>query len=207
MIDEKPKPIRQAAAKARAKSHDVVCDLWWWLLVRGIAMIALAVCALVWPQKTVGLMVKILGLYLIFDGIWAGASYAMSKEKKNSLLIGAVGLLVGAILLFWTDVSGRVFMTIVGIWALLQGVGLYFTVRNEEDAEAEARTMVKIVALSLAVAGLVLIVWPSSGVVAIGWLMSAVAAVIGGGMVYVAMKLRTVANRIGGSSTDDVASE
>jgi|GEM_PF-980893 len=197
MSEEKPSgKVKKVAAKARGKAHDAVCGLWWWLLLRGIALVALAVCALVWPQKTVGLLVKLLGVYLIIDGLWATVSYALSEKKDKSLLIGAVGLLVGAILLFWTDVSGRVFMTIVGIWAALQGIGLYFTVRKEREADSQAKGLVSWLAIGLAVAGIVLVVWPSSGVTAIGWLISAASMLVGIGMVFIALKLRTLGQRI-----------
>ena len=196
MTDDHPKKVKKVAAKARDKAHDTVCNLWWWLLVRGVALLVLAVCALVWPQKTVGLLVKILGVYLIIDGLWAGVTYALSDKKNHSLLVGAVGLLVGAVLLFWTDVSGRILMTIVGIWAVLQGLGLYFTVRKEAEADAEAKSLVKWLAIGLAIAGLILVVWPSSGVTAIGWLVSAVSGLIGCAMVFVSMKLRSVGQRI-----------
>lgn len=198
MTQEETPKIKKVAAKARDKAHDAVCNLWWWLLLRGIALIVLAICALVWPQKTVGLMVKLLGIYLIVDGLWASLTYALTEKRDQSLLVGAVGLLVGAVLLFWTDVSGRIFMTIIGIWAVLQGLGLYMTVRKETKADQEAKSLVKCLAIGLAIAGLVLVIWPSSGVTAIGWLISAVSLLIGVGMVFISLKLRSVGQRISG---------
>jgi uncharacterized membrane protein HdeD (DUF308 family) len=198
LTQQEPTKLKKVAAKARDKTHDALCNLWWWLLLRGVALIVLAVCALFWPQKTVGLLVKILGVYLIIDGLWSSVTYAVSKEKDHSLLVGALGLLVGAVLLFWTGVSGRVFMTIIGIWAVLQGVGLYWTTRNEAQADVEAKSLLKWLAIGLVLAGLVLVIWPSSGVTVIGWLISAVSLLIGGAMVFISMKLRSVGQRIRG---------
>lgn len=191
-----PKKFKKVAGKARDKASNAVAHLWWWLLFRGIALIILAVFSLVWPQKTVGLMVKILGVYLMIDGLWASVTYAFAKDKDHNLLFGAIGLLVGTVLLLWTGVSGRVFMAIIGIWALLQGVGLYFSARREVDVDQESKQWVKYVAIALAAAGIVLIIWPSTGVVTIAWLLAAVAFLLGGGMVFAAIKLRTVAKRI-----------
>ena len=194
--DDTEKKIAKVAAKARDRAHKTVSHLWWWLLLRGIALIVLAICALVWPQKTLGLLVKILGVYLMIDGFWATVTYALAKQKDHGLLASAAGLLVGAVLLFWTGVGARVFMTIVGIWALLQGLGLYFSVRKEADVDPESRQWVKYVAIALAIAGLILIVWPSSGLVTVAWLLSAVAFLLGAAMVFVSSKLRGVANRL-----------
>jgi len=184
------------AAKARDRAHQTVSHLWWWLLLRGIALIALAICALLWPQKTLGLMVKILGVYLIVDGLWATITYALAKQKDHGLLASAAGLVVGLVLLFWTGVSARVFMTILGIWALLQGLGLYFSVRKESEVDPDSKNWVMYVSAGLAIAGIILIVWPSTGVVTVSWLLCALAFLLGGGMVFVAMKMRRIAHRI-----------
>ena len=87
-------------------------------------------------------------------------------------------------------------MTIVGIWAVLQGLGLYLTIRKETEADTEARSMVKWLALGLAVAGVILVIWPSSGVTAIGWLIAVVSLLVGAGMVFISLKLRSVGQRI-----------
>ena len=48
-------------------------------------------------------------------------------------------------------------------------------------------------AMAMAVAGLVLVIWPNTGVVTVAWLLAAVAGLLGAGMVFVSMKLRGVA--------------
>jgi uncharacterized membrane protein HdeD (DUF308 family) len=55
----------------------------------------------------------------------------------------------------------------------------------------------------LAIIGMILIVWPSTGVVAISWLIAIVALVIGCVLIFVATRLRRITDRIG-IGTDDV---
>lgn len=191
-----PEKLKKVAGKARVKALHAVSHLWWWLLLRGIALIALAICALVWPQKTLGIMVKILGAYLIIDGLWSSITYALAKQKDHGLLASATGLVVGAVLLFWTGVSSRVFMTIVGIWALLQGVGLYISIRKEAEVDPESRKWIRYIAIAMAIAGIILIVWPSTGVVTVAWLIAIIAFLLGAAMVFASTKLRSVAQRI-----------
>jgi uncharacterized membrane protein HdeD (DUF308 family) len=59
-----------------------------------------------------------------------------------------------------------------------------------------------IVGAVLAVIGLILVVWPNTGVVAITWLIAIVALVIGCVLIFVATRLRRIANRLGKNAGD-----
>ena len=52
------------------------------------------------------------------------------------------------------------------------------------------RQLVRLVGAVLAVAGLILVMWPTTGVVTVSWLISVVALVFGCVLVFVATKLR-----------------
>ncbi len=73
---------------------------------------------------------------------------------------------------------------------------MYFSSR-EDEADPESRKLVAIAGGVLAVAGLVLMIWPTTGVVTISWLLAGVTLVLGCVMVYVATKLRRFKKHIG----------
>lgn len=190
-----PEKLPPGVSEAKSRVSGKLGEIWWWFLIRGVLALVLAAVAFFWPEKTVALFVKLLGGYLLIDGS-LGAIGAFRSEGKGSVPVFAVaGLLVGAVLLFWTGVSVRVFLVLVGVWALVQGVGMFFSSRNK-DVDPEAGKLVGIVGGVLATAGIILILWPNTGVVAVSWLLSAVAFVIGGFMVFVAIRLRRVARRL-----------
>ena len=189
------KKLQKVAAGAQQRVGSKLGDIWWAFMLRGLLALALAACALFWPQKTMGLMVKLLGAYFIIDGL-AGAIAAFRAQNKGSHLIQVVvSLAVGLVLLFWTGVSAKLFLIVVGIWALLQGAGMYLSSRKLEPEE-EQSGLVGTIGAIMAVIGLVLIFWPNMGVVAISWLIALCSLVVGGLLVFLAMKLKRVKKRI-----------
>lgn len=187
--------LRQAAAGVQQRVDSKLGDLWWAFMLRGLLALALAACALFWPQKTTGLLIKLLGAYFIIDGL-AGAVGALRAESKSShMLQVVVSLAVGLVLLCWTGVSAKLFLIVVGIWALLQGAGMILSSRQLEPEE-EQRGLMGAIGGVMAVIGLVLIFWPNTGVVAISWLIALCSLVVGGLLVYLATRLKRVRSRI-----------
>lgn len=194
-MPEKREKFQQVVGGAKQRVNDKLGDIWWWFLLRGVLALGLAIAALFWPQQTIGLLVNLLGAYLLFDGV-VGVVGAVRVGIKNGFPVFAIAsLVIGAILLFWTGMSVRVFLVLVGAWALLQGVGMFLSSRSSDSSE-ESRQLCKIIGAVLAIAGLILIVWPGTGVVTISWLIAAVAAVLGCALIYVAMRLRRIERRM-----------
>jgi uncharacterized membrane protein HdeD (DUF308 family) len=194
-MPKEPEKLRQLVTEAKHRVSDKLGDIWWWFMIRGVLALGLAVVALFWPQKTIGILVNILGAYFLFDGLVGAIGVVRAGGKGGFPVFAIVSLVVGAILLFWTGISVRVFLTLVGAWALLQGGGMFLSNRNN-DSDAESRQMFGIAGAIMAVTGLILIVWPSTGVVAISWLIAVVALLLGCVLVFVATRLRRLSNRI-----------
>ena len=194
-MNEESKKIQQVVSTAKHRTSDKLADLWWWFLVRGVLALGLAFAALFWPQQTVGLLTKLLGGYLLLDGALGALSAFRSGDKRGAPLVSIVGLVVGAVLLFWTGLSMRLFLILVGAWALVQGVGMFLSSRNK-DSDPESRNLVGMVGGALAIAGLILMIWPSVGIATVSWLIAAVALAIGGLLIFVATRLRRVAHRL-----------
>jgi uncharacterized membrane protein HdeD (DUF308 family) len=194
MTEEREK-LRQVAAVAKQRVGDKLGDLWWWFMIRGVLAVGLAMVALFWPQNTIEILVNLLGIYLLVDGI-VGATGAVRSRGKDGFPVYAIAsLIAGTILLFWTGISVRIFLVLVGVWAMLQGVSLFLASRSS-DADARSRQSLAIVGGVMAVAGLILMVWPGTGVVAISWLIAAVALVAGCLLIFVALRLRRISRRM-----------
>jgi uncharacterized membrane protein HdeD (DUF308 family) len=194
-MPSKDEKLRQVASSAKQRVDSKLGKIWWSFMLRGLLALALSACALFWPQKTMGLMIKLLGAYFIIDGL-AGAVSAFRAESKGvNLMQVVVSLAIGLVLLFWTGVSAKLFLIVVGIWALLQGVGMYLSSRGLES-EDEQRGLMGIIGAVMAVIGLVLIFWPNTGVVTISWLIALGSLIIGGLLIYLATRLKRVKKRI-----------
>jgi uncharacterized membrane protein HdeD (DUF308 family) len=201
MPDEREK-LQQVVTAAKQRVSNKLDDIWWWFMIRGIMALCLAVVALFWPDKTIGILVNLLGAYLLFDGVVGAIGAVRSGGKSGFPVFAMVSIVVGAILIFWTGISVRLFLTLMGLWALLQGSGMFLSNRSS-DSDAESRRLFGTVGAVLAVIGLILIVWPSTGVVAISWLIAFVALVIGCVLIFVATRLRRITDRLS-TVRDDV---
>jgi uncharacterized membrane protein HdeD (DUF308 family) len=172
-------------------------DIWWAILLRGILALALAACALFWPERTMSILVKLLGIYFLTDGLWGAFTAWRSGDATATPLQAVVSLILGVTLLFWTGISTHVFMIIAGIWALLQGIGVVMSSRRLEADDAD-RTLMAVIGIVIALVGVVFILWPETGVVTVSWLIGLGACLVGLMLVYLATRLKRVRKRVDG---------
>jgi uncharacterized membrane protein HdeD (DUF308 family) len=164
-------------------------DVWWFLLIRGLLAVAVGVAALFWPKATLVLLIRLIGLYVLFDGIVSLFSVYRTRELGSNLTSGLISVVIGVILLFWPDVTGRLLLVIVGIWALIQGVVLFLAGRQTEANDPE-RSLKMTIGVGTAIVGLILFIWPGTGAVAISWAIGIAALLIGALLIYLALRLR-----------------
>jgi len=194
MSDEREK-LKQAVSNAKHSAGQRLSDLWWWLLIRGALACILGGLALFWPKQTVGLLVNLLGAYLIFDGLVGIVGAFRSGGRGTATMVSTVGLVVGAVLIFWTGPSIKIFLILVGAWAIIQGCGILIASRSRESHE-DARALVSYVGIGLVVAGLAFIFWPTTGVTAVSWLIAIILILIGCLLLFVGNKLRLISKRL-----------
>ena len=169
--------------------------MWWSFLLRGLFALALAACALFWPQRTIAILTKILGAYFLFDGATGAFSAYRSGDRGSALVPAIVSLAAGLVLLFWTAISAKVFLVIIGIWAILQAIGLLAS-SWQMDSDDENRLFVALVGIALLITGVVFIVWPDTGVVAVSWLIAIGAAIVGALLIYLATRFKRFGKRV-----------
>jgi uncharacterized membrane protein HdeD (DUF308 family) len=194
-MSEKIERVSEAAAIAKHRVDAKLGEIWWAILLRGLLALALAVCAFVWPDKTLGIFVKLLGAYFLIDGVIGAISAYRSGDKASPLMQAIVSLALGLVLLLWTGISGKLFLILVGIWLVLQGISLLLAAFRMASAD-EQRGLAMVIGGVMAVIGLVFIFWNDTGVVAISWLIGIGAAVIGALLVYLATRVKRITARI-----------
>ena len=187
--------LRVAAAGLQNRVSIKMGDIWWAFLIRGLIALALGVSALIWPKLTLGVLIRLIGVYALLDGA-AGVIGALRSGNVQSYLLPAlVSLSVGAILLLWPGLTVKWLLIILGGFALLQGASLFFAGRSAQAGDPN-RALLATSGAVLAVIGLVLIVWPGAGAVSISWLVAALAFVIGALLIFLALRLRRVKLRL-----------
>ncbi len=187
--DQLPERGSKAVASVKGRIETKLGDIWWAIMLRGLLAIALGLCAFLWPQRTIGILVKLLGAYFMTDGVIGAVGAYRSSEKAAPLMQTVVSLALGFALLVWTGVTAKIFLVLVGIWLILQGVGLYLSSRNVEPNESE-RGLMQGIGIVTALIGLVFVFWTDTGEVAIAWLVGIAAVVLGGLLVYLSSRIK-----------------
>jgi uncharacterized membrane protein HdeD (DUF308 family) len=189
----------RAAVAAKQRVGTKLGHVWWAILLRGLLALGLAVCAFVWPEKTLGIFVKLLGVYFLIDGIIGAIGAYRHGDRASSLMQTTVSLAIGLVLLFWTGISAKLFLILVGIWLTLQGISLLLAAFRMASAQEE-RGLTMAIGTVMVLIGVVFIFWTDTGVVTISWLIGLGALVIGGLLVYLATcvkRLQTMIENLG----------
>lgn len=171
---------------------DQLAGLWWTFLLRGILAGALGAAALFWPTGSIALLLRLVGLLLIVDG----GLTLLGFGRRG--LIGGVGvgaLLIGLILLIWPEGVARLTFFLLGAWALIIGVGSLLAWRQMSDQHPDASS-VRNSGLMALVIGLVLIFWPGSGMVALGWAIAFGALAFSAVMFWLTARFKRAHDRV-----------
>jgi uncharacterized membrane protein HdeD (DUF308 family) len=163
------------------------------LLVRGLAALALGICAIVWPGITLLALVFLFGAFATIDGI-ASIMFGLRGEPNGTVwwtmvALGALAIIVGIIAFAWPELTLLAFLAIIAAFSILRGVlEIIAAVRLRKEIQGEWLLGLSGV-LSIVFGGL-LILWPEIGLVVVAWLMGAYMLALGTLAVFLALKLR-----------------
>jgi uncharacterized membrane protein HdeD (DUF308 family) len=172
---------------------EVLTRYWWAVVLRGVAAVLFGVLALIWPDVTMIVLVALFGAYALVDGIITlGTAIFGGRERgrRGWLAVeGVAGILAGVITFAWPEVSALALLWIIAAWALVTGVlEIVAAVRLRREIEGEWLLAIS-GALSVAF-GVMLVVWPAAGALAVVTLIGIYAIVFGVVLVGLGLRLR-----------------
>jgi uncharacterized membrane protein HdeD (DUF308 family) len=169
------------------------------ILLRGIFAILFGIAAFIWPGLTIEVLVLLFGAYALLDGIIAVIvgiqQYGETKRWWAVLLEGIAGIALGVLTLFWPGTTTTVLLAFIAAWAIVTGV-------FEIAAAVWLRKVIQgewmmILAGALSVLfGVLLILQPGAGALALVWLIGAYAIVFGVLLSILAFQLRSLDHTI-----------
>lgn len=187
---------RQAlAAGVRSRVSGRLGDMWWAFMLRGVLAAMLGLVALIWPSVSLAILIRLVGIYLLADGVIGLLGAFGTSERGAHLLQALVGIAVGAVLLLWPGGSIRILLVVFGAWALFTGISQIIAARRDEVASGD-RSMMTTVGGVTAALGLLLIVWPGTGVVAISWVIAIAALLLAALLIFLALRLKRLQARV-----------
>jgi uncharacterized membrane protein HdeD (DUF308 family) len=172
---------------------DTLSKNWWYVAIRGAAAIIFGLVALIWPDITLTALVLLFGAYSLVDGAFTlGSAFGRRGEGGNRawlILSGIAGIGIGVVTFFWPDITALVLLALIAAWAIVTGVlDIMTAIRLRREIEGEWLYVVSGV-LSV-IFGLLLIIFPSSGALALIILIGSFAIVFGIFLVAMSLRLR-----------------
>ena len=180
IVDDDRLEVREAIS-------DRLSSLWWAFLVRGVLAATLGIAALFWPTGSISLLLQLVGVLLMLDGGLTLFGFGRSGLAGG---VGIGAIVVGLILLIWPEGIARFAFFLLGAFAVISGVGSLFVSRRMPEWDPERGTT-RNAGLFAFLVGLLLIFWPGSGLVALGWAIAFVALVVAAFMFWLAARFKT----------------
>jgi uncharacterized membrane protein HdeD (DUF308 family) len=155
---------------------------WWAIVLRGVCAVLFGVGAFIWPGLTLTALILLYGAYALADGVLAVA-WAFVKRRVGSfpwgmLLAGLASIVVGVLTFMWPGLTALVLLYLIAAWAIVRGVfEMVAAVALRRELEHEWLLALSGV-LSVAL-GLLLVIAPGAGVLAVLWWIGAFALVAG----------------------------
>jgi uncharacterized membrane protein HdeD (DUF308 family) len=168
-VDDSTSRVRAAELVEQARESFARVDAtrsWSWTALRGILGIAAGVIFLRAPIESLAAIILVLGAWILVDGVIILAS-AIRHRAWALLPEGAIGLLIGYLILTRPGGAMLAFFVLTAAWALARGASEIGGALTMARGEA-GRGMLLFVGVVSFAFGLVLLIAPLAGVVALG---------------------------------------
>ena len=173
---------------------NVIARNWWAVLIRGIVAIIFGILAFIWPGATILAIGILFGAYAFVDGIFSIVATVRAAEAKERwwpfLIEGIVGIVIAAITFYDIRITLFALYLTIAAWALITGI-------FEIIAAIQLRKMIPnefwliLGGIASIAFGVLMIVYPMAGALALIWLIASYAIIFGIIMVAFALRLRS----------------
>lgn len=171
---------------------------WGWIVLRGVAAIGFGVLALVWPGLTLAALVLVWGAYAIADGVLSLiAAFQIKDEGKPMwplILVGLVGIAAGIATFTWPGMTALVLLSFIAFWAIITGfLQIVTAIRLRKVISNE--WMLGFAGVLSILFGVLMIMRPGAGALAVIWVIACYAIVFGLTLVMLGFRLKGLASR------------
>jgi uncharacterized membrane protein HdeD (DUF308 family) len=170
---------------------------WGWIALRGVAAISFGVLAFLLPGLTLAVLVVLWGAYVLVDGVLAlAAAFRLrdgGRRMWSLLAVGLLGIVVGVLTFVWPGITALALLLLIAAWAIATGVlEIVAAVRLRKEIDNEWLLVVS--GIASVVFGVLLVIWPASGALALVWLIASFALLLGVLLIALAFRLRGLAH-------------
>jgi uncharacterized membrane protein HdeD (DUF308 family) len=168
---------------------------WWALVLRGAVAVLFGLIAFFSPGVTLVALVILFGAYAFVDGIASvilGIKEFGERERWwGTLLSGIVGIGAGIVTFLMPGLTALALLTLIAVWAIMRGIlDIVAAIRLRHAIEGE--WLLALAGVLSVAFGLLLIVRPLAGALAVVWWIGAYAIVIGAVLLVLGFRARSL---------------
>jgi uncharacterized membrane protein HdeD (DUF308 family) len=166
---------------------------WWLLALRGLIAVVFGVLAFLWPGATLLTLVWLFGAFALVNGVLSlvlAAKTPKGYPKLGSLILGGLlGILAGVFSFVMPAITALGLLILIAAWAIVTGVmELVAAVRLRKIITNE--WLLFLAGIASVAFGIILLLQPAAGTLALVWLIAAWAVVFGILLMIVAFRMR-----------------
>ena len=172
---------------------------WWAIVLRGVCAVLFGVGAFAWPGITLAVLVLLYGAYALVEGVLAVAWALVGRQAGpfpwGVLLAGLAGVVVGVVTFLYPGLTGLALLYLIAAWAIIRGIFeiiAAFHLRKEIENE----WLLALSGLLSLALGVVLVVAPGAGALAVLWWIAAFAIVFGVLTIMLGFRLKGLKDRL-----------
>ena len=170
--------------------------IWIFAIIRGVLAIIFGLIALFSPIATAVALAILIGAYAIVNGVFdiiEAIRHRGSSSMVFRIVLGAVSILFGILVLVWPGISLAILVIMVGIWAIIIGI-IQIVASVRHRAVPHSGWVWGIIGGALSILfGILVLIWPGTGLVSIIWIIGIWAIVWGITLIILGVQLRKVA--------------
>jgi uncharacterized membrane protein HdeD (DUF308 family) len=171
-----------------------LAGLWWLVMLFGAAVFCVGAFFVISPHESLSTFTVIAGIFLLLDGVLAilGSIFGRGEGHGLLALIGVLSAIAGLVLIKKPSGTLVVFVLILGVWFVVAGVVRFVAAFGEREGRA---TNIAIAILD-AIAGIVILSWPSIGLATLAVIIGIVLLLRGALFVAAGWELRRLGHAV-----------
>lgn len=177
----------------------VISTNWWAFVIRGILAIVFGLLAFLMPGITLLGLVFLFGAYSIADGIFNILGAFRADHENNRwwvlLLEGIVSIAAGVIAFVYPGITALALLIVIAAWAIVTGaLEIAAAIRLRRVVRGE--WMLALAGVLSIIFGILLLMRPGVGALALVWWIGAYAIVFGALLIALGIRLRQLTRAI-----------
>jgi uncharacterized membrane protein HdeD (DUF308 family) len=173
---------------------NVLARRWWLVALRGAAALVFGLLTLFNPAVTLAVLVLFFGAYALVNGAFTIAEAVASRGSESNwtahVVSGVLSVIIGLLTFFMPGVTGLILLYFIAAWAIVTGLTEIIAGIRLRNVITGEWFLVLAGVLSV-VFGLMLIVFPGAGALAVALWIGAYATVFGILLIALGLRLRS----------------